>query len=74
MQRQTDVSERGSPEEAAAYVADMAGALARIARGHGLEVLGYLLDMARLEARGIAGAFEPPAADHQKKSSQTVSF
>jgi hypothetical protein len=41
-------------DEAAAYVADLTADLARIARGHGLDVLGYLLDMARLEARNIA--------------------
>jgi hypothetical protein len=37
-------------EAAAAYVADLAGSLAKLARRHGLDTLGYLLDMARLEA------------------------
>jgi hypothetical protein len=36
--------------EAAAYVAELAGDLASIARRHGLDALGYILDMARLEA------------------------
>jgi len=35
---------------AASYVAALAGDLAAIARQHGLETLGYILDMARLEA------------------------
>ncbi|MBX6424790.1 MAG: hypothetical protein IRZ09_02530 [Variibacter sp.] len=43
----------GTSLEVAAYVADMTADLARIARGHGLDVLGYLLDMVRLEARSI---------------------
>ncbi len=40
--------------QAAAYVADLVGDLARIARRHRLEALGYLLDMARLEAQQAA--------------------
>ncbi len=40
----------GSREEAAAYVADLTSDLALIARRHGLDTLGYLLDMAHLEA------------------------
>jgi hypothetical protein len=35
---------------AAAYVAELAADLAVIARRHGLDALGYILDMARLEA------------------------
>jgi hypothetical protein len=38
------------PAAAANYIASLAGDLAAIARGHGLDTLGYLLDMARLEA------------------------
>ena len=41
------VSER---EQAAAYVAELSGNLAAIARRHGLDALGYILDMARIEA------------------------
>ena len=48
-----------NPQEIAAYVADLTSDLARMARRHGLDVLGYLLDMARLEARSAAGEFEP---------------
>jgi hypothetical protein len=44
----------GPRAEAAAYVADLSADLARIARSHGFDVLGYILDMARLEAHTIA--------------------
>ena len=53
--------ERDEPREtvqAAAYVAELTADLARIARRHRLEALGYLLDMARLEAEQAAGAAE----------------
>jgi hypothetical protein len=39
---------------AAAYVADLTADLARMARRHGLDALGYILDMARLEAENAA--------------------
>jgi hypothetical protein len=45
-----NIQEAGDPAEAAAYVAELAGNLALIARRHGLDTLGYILDMARLEA------------------------
>ncbi len=35
---------------AASYIADLAGSLAQIARRHRMHTLGYLLDMAKLEA------------------------
>lgn len=38
---------------AAIYVAALSGDLALIARSHGLDTLGYLLDMARLEAENL---------------------
>jgi hypothetical protein len=37
-------------EAAAAYVAELAGNLAALARHHGLDALGFILEMARLEA------------------------
>ena len=43
----------GEPEErvaAASYVAALSTELANLARQHGLDALGYILDMARLEA------------------------
>ena len=39
---------------AADYVAAIVLELALIARGNGLDTLGYLLDMARLEAESLA--------------------
>ena len=39
------------PAAAAAYVAELTADLASIARRHGLDALGYILDMARLEAQ-----------------------
>jgi hypothetical protein len=42
--------EAGEREAAAAYIAELAGGLASVARRHGLDALSYILDMARLEA------------------------
>lgn len=42
--------------EAAAYICDLTGALAQLARRNGFNTLGYLLDMAKLEAENIKGA------------------
>jgi hypothetical protein len=39
-----------TPDQAAQYIAAMAEALAVLARRHGLETLGQILEMARLEA------------------------
>ena len=39
---------------AADYVATMSSELALIARRNGLDALGYILDMARLEAENVA--------------------
>ena len=38
----------------------MATELAQLARRHGLEALGYLLDMARLEADNLTRGIERP--------------
>ncbi len=40
----------GDREEIANYVAEMAGHLAEMARGQGLDALAYILEMAKLEA------------------------
>jgi hypothetical protein len=40
----------GGPDEAAAFIAENAADLVRLARSHGLEMLGHLLRMAELEA------------------------
>jgi len=39
---------------AADYVADLTAELAKLARQHGLDTLGFILDMARLEAQNTA--------------------
>jgi hypothetical protein len=44
----------GDRTDAANYVATLAADLAVIARRHGMDTLGYLLDMARLEAENEA--------------------
>ncbi len=40
-------------EATAAYVAELAGDLASLSRRHGLDTLGYILEMAKLEAENI---------------------
>ena len=40
----------GGPDEAAAFIAESAADLVRLARSHGLDMLGHLLRMAELEA------------------------
>jgi hypothetical protein len=42
-----------TPESAAHYIAAMTGELAKIARRNGLDALGYILEMARIEADQI---------------------
>ena len=41
--------------DAAAYIASLSGDRAVLAREHGLDTFGYLLDMARLEAENESG-------------------
>jgi hypothetical protein len=43
-----------SPSAAAHYIATLAGELAQIARGHRLDGLAHILDMARMEADQLA--------------------
>jgi hypothetical protein len=45
-----DLYGSGGPEEAAAFIAETSGELSKIARRHGLDMLGNLLDMTQLEA------------------------
>lgn len=46
-------SEQGSQTAVAHYVATLSGDLASLARRSGLETLGYLLEMVRLEAETL---------------------
>ena len=43
----------GGPEEAALYIKSAIAELSQMARRHGHDMLGYLLDMARMEADQI---------------------
>ena len=47
-------TERDDRTAAAGYVAMLTADLASIAKSHGLDTLGYILDMARLEAENVA--------------------
>jgi hypothetical protein len=40
----------GGPDEATAFIAETVAELARIARRHRLDLLGYLLELVRMEA------------------------
>jgi hypothetical protein len=46
--------ENGDQTAVATYVATLSADLASIARQHGLQTLGYLLEMARLEAETVS--------------------
>lgn len=54
-ERPDDVEEPGDggPGEAARFVSARVGELAQLSRRHGHEMLGYLLEMAQLEADEI---------------------
>ena len=45
---------------AASYIAEMSRDLATLARRNGLDTLGYLLDIARLEAENAEKSVRPP--------------
>jgi hypothetical protein len=47
-------SRDGGPTEAADFIAEQLIELARLARRHQLDMLGFLLDMSLMEAREIA--------------------
>jgi hypothetical protein len=43
-----------TPDSVALYIGSLTDELAKIARRNGLDMLGYILEMARLEAEQIA--------------------
>ncbi len=47
-------------EEVALYLAQMTGELAALARSAQYDLLGYFLEMARIEAKGHAGVLRTP--------------
>jgi hypothetical protein len=53
MSRRADRPDPSDAQAAAAYVAELSGSLATIARNCGLDALGYILEMAREEADTI---------------------
>ena len=55
-------------EAAAAYIADLSGNLAAIARSNGLDVLGYLLGMAKLEALNAMRETHPAGTERDLRS------
>ncbi len=54
---------RGDPGSVARYIEALSADLAEMARRHGLDTLGYLLDMARLEAENAAAGTRPRKTD-----------
>jgi hypothetical protein len=54
MREDSGPSEEPDGTKAAEYVAELTGDLARIARDNRMHTLGYLLEMAQLEAQSLA--------------------
>lgn len=52
------------PEEVAAYIAVMSAEMVRLARNHNLMALGYLLDLARMEA--LERSASVPSGDSER--------
>ena len=53
-------SQQTDREEIATYLAQITGELAVLARSAQYDLLGYFLEMARIEAKGHAGSFKAP--------------
>lgn len=67
MPDQSHLNEPVDPLAAAAYIADLSSDLALIARRNGLDALGFILEMARLEAESMSRSREggrPDAVSH----------
>jgi hypothetical protein len=68
MRRGAQIQTNGRPEEAdlsnpagaASYLASLSGDLAELARRHGLDTLGYILEMAKLEAENVKRLYNRP--------------
>jgi hypothetical protein len=56
MSDQSSAPQPLEPSAAAAYIADIVASLAAIARRQKFDALGYLLDMARLEAEALSNS------------------
>ncbi len=55
-----NVATDGGPVEAASFISGAVAELAQLSRRHRLDMLGYLLDMAQLEANEIVRRGETP--------------
>lgn len=53
-----------SPRDTARYIAELSAELVTLARASGLDVIGYLLDLARLEAEETARTGAPGKGGH----------
>ena len=53
-QQYPDRGEPASARETARYIADLSAGMAELARGSGLDVMAYLLELVRLEAEEAA--------------------
>ena len=60
MAEQSAALETSDQTAVANYVAALSADLALLARRHGLEPLGYLLELARLEAENVGGHSHGP--------------
>jgi len=58
MDEPSELSAQRDPGAVAAYVAAITEELSQMARASGLSTLAYILEMARLEARGALGGRE----------------
>jgi len=54
------IADRNEREDIALYLAQITGELAVLARSAQYDLLGYFLEMARIEAKGHAGNFKAP--------------
>lgn len=58
--------------QSAEYIADLTGELSKLARGSRLDLLAYLLDIASLEAKTIAGNHRRVRSGRRTTITQTV--
>jgi hypothetical protein len=58
MSDSTSVPDQGNRKAVVAYLAALSGDLATLARHNGLDTLGYILEMARLEAENTVRGFD----------------
>lgn len=62
----------GGPKEAASFIAEHLIGLARLARHHKLDMLGFLLDMGLMEAKEIVGRRGRPRRKASRRDREHV--